>query len=247
MEELHGKVAIVTGAGSGMGRSAAVIFAKHGAKVVCADISGREDATANSIGSSAMAIRCDVTCESDVEELMAAAIKAFGRIDAVLNVAGISSPARVAELEMATYDRIMDVNLRGVMHGTKHGIRAMLDSGGGSVINWASTGAFGGTEAQSVYCMTKAAVVSLTKTAALEYAALGMRVNAICPGFILTEMWGPNPSERVLAERTKRIPQGRIGSPEEVAELAAFLASDRASYINGAAIPVDGGQVCQVP
>jgi NAD(P)-dependent dehydrogenase (short-subunit alcohol dehydrogenase family) len=154
---------------------------------------------------------------------------------------------RVGELDMATYDRITDVNLRGVVHGTKHGIRAMLGSGGGAVINWASTGAFGGTEAQSIYCMTKAGVVNFTQSAALEYAAAGIRANAICPGFILTEMWGPNPSEKVLAARAQRVPQGRLGKPEEVAELAAFLASERASYITGAAIAVDGGQVCQVP
>jgi NAD(P)-dependent dehydrogenase (short-subunit alcohol dehydrogenase family) len=245
--ELEGKIAVITGAGSGMGRSAAVVFARHGAKVVCADVSGREQATADAIGAAAVAMRCDVTRETEVEALIASAVEVFGRVDVVLNVAGISSPGRVAELDMGTYDRILDVNLRGVVHGTKHGIRAMLASGGGTVINWASTGAFGGTDMQSVYCMTKAAVVNFTQTAALEYAASGIRVNAICPGFILTEMWGPNPSERVLAERAKRVPQGRIGAPEEVAELAAFLASDRASYITGAAIPVDGGQVCQVP
>lgn len=247
MSELEGKFAVITGAGSGMGRSAAIVFARYGAKVLCADISGREEETAKTIGGAALPFCCDVTDESQVEAMMDAALQAFGRIDAVLNVAGISSPMRVGELDMATYDRITDVNLRGVVHGTKHGIRAMLGSGGGAIINWASTGAFGGTHAQGIYSMTKAGVVNFTQTAALEYAASGIRANAICPGFILTEMWGPSPPERVLAERAKRVPQGRIGRPDEVAELAVFLASDRASYINGAAIPVDGGQVCQVP
>ena len=242
MAELDGKVAVITGAGSGMGRSAAVVFARHGAKVLCADVSGGQEATAQSIGAGAIAFRCDVTQESDVEAMMAAALKAFGRIDAVLNVAGISKPLLITELDMTSYDRIMDVNLRGVVHGTKHGIRAMLGSGGGSIINWASTGAFGGTSSQSVYCMSKAGVVNFTKSTAVEYGALGIRANAICPGFVLTEMWGPNPTEQVIAERAKRVPQGRIGRPEEVAEVAAFLASDRASHVNGATIPVDGGQ-----
>ena len=247
MAELEGKVAVITGAGSGMGRSAASVFARHGAKVLCADISGREEETAESIGEGAIAFRCDVAKESDVEAMMAAALKAFGRIDAVLNVAGISKPALVADLDMTWYDKIMDVNLRGVVHGTKHGIRAMLGSGGGVIINWASAAAFGGDKTQSVYCMTKAGIVNFTKTTAMEYAASGIRANAICPGFILTEMWGPNPSEQTIAARAKRVPQGRLGTPEEVAEVAAFLASDRASFINGAAISVDGGQLSQVP
>jgi len=246
MAELDGKVAVITGAGSGMGRAAAAVFARHGAKVLCADISGREEATAQSIGTAAVAFHCDVAVESDVEAMMDAAVKAFGRIDAVLNVAGISKPSLIAELDMTNYDKIMDVNLRGVVHGTKHGIRAMLGSGGGSIINWASTGAFGGTLSQSIYCMSKAGVVNFTKTTALEYAASGIRANAICPGFILTEMWGPHPSEQVIAERANRVPQGRIGRPEEVAEVAAFLASDRASYVNGATIPVDGAQTTPV-
>ena len=247
MAELEGKVAVITGAGSGMGRSAASVFARHGAKVLCADISGREEETAESIGEGAIAFRCDVAKESDVEAMMAAALKAFGRIDAVLNVAGISKPALVADLDMTWYDKIMDVNLRGVVHGTKHGIRSMLGSGGGVIINWASAAAFGGDKTQSVYCMTKAGIVNFTKTTAMEYAASGIRANAICPGFILTEMWGPNPSEQTIAARAKRVPQGRLGRPEEVAEVAAFLASDRASFINGAAISVDGGQLSQVP
>lgn len=247
MSELEGKIAVVTGAGSGMGRAAAAVFARHGAKVVCADISGGEQATADQIGVAAMAVRCDVTQEADVEALMASAIGVYGRIDAVLNVAGISSPMRVADIDMAVYDRIVDVNLRGVVHGTKHGIRAMLASGGGTVLNWASTGAFGGTETQSIYCTTKAAVLNFTQSAALEYAASGIRAIAVCPGFVFTEMWGNNPSPEVIAARTAKIPQGRLGTPEEIAEVAAFLASDRASYINGAAIVIDGGHVCQVP
>lgn len=247
MAELDGKVAVITGAGSGMGRAAAMLFAKYGARVLCADISGGEVTTAGAIGEAAVSFRCDVTRESDVEVMMDAAIEAFGRIDAVLNVAGISKPARIADLDMSIYDKIMDVNLRGVVHGTKHAIRAMRDSGGGAIINWASVGGFGATETQSVYCMSKAGVINFTQTAALEYGGVGIRANVICPGFILTEMWGPNPSDDVIASRAKMVPLGRLGKPEEVAELAAFLASDRASFINGAIIPVDGGQVCPVP
>ena len=246
MGELAGKVAVITGAGSGMGRAAAAVFARHGARVLAADVSGREQDTAAAIGAAAVPCRCDVTRESEVEAMMRAAVEAFGRIDAVLNVAGIGLPGRIAELDMASYDRTMDVDLRGVVHGTKHAIRAMSGSGGGVILNWSSVGGFGGTAGFGVYAAAKAGVIALTQTAAVEYAGAGIRANVICPGSVLTEMWANVPPERV-AERIRGVPQGRLGTPEEVAELAAFLASDRAGFINGAVIAIDGAQTARVP
>ncbi len=247
MAELNGKVAVITGGGSGMGKAAAVVFARYGAKVVVADISGREEETAALIGANAIAVRCNVTNEADVEALMATALKTFGRVDSVLNVAGIGVGMRVGDIDMASYDKVMDIDLRGVLLCTKHGIKAMKATGGGTIINWSSTGGLGASPMASIYCMAKAGVISLTKSTALEYGAEGIRTNAICPGPILTEMWGPNPDPARVAMRTKSIPQARLGMPEEVAEVAAFLASDRASFVNGAIIPVDGGQMSQVP
>jgi NAD(P)-dependent dehydrogenase (short-subunit alcohol dehydrogenase family) len=246
MAELDGKVAVITGAGSGMGRSAVQVFARHGAKVLAADISGKEEETAAALGAGVVPFRCDVTREDQVQAMMRAALDAFGRIDAVLNVAGVGVPGLLGELDMASYDKVMDVDLRGVVHGTKHAILAMLPTGGGAILNWSSIGGFGASRSWGVYGAAKAGVISITKTAAAEYAAQGIRANVICPGTIFTEMWVNVPEERVV-QRAKAVPQARLGRPEEVSEVAVFLASDRASYVNGAVIPIDGGQSCQVP
>jgi NAD(P)-dependent dehydrogenase (short-subunit alcohol dehydrogenase family) len=246
MADLTGKVAVVTGAGSGMGRAVALAFVRHGARVLACDISGREAETARDGGEAVRAHRCDVSQEAEVEAMMSAAIAAFGRLDAVLNVAGIGVPGLLGDLDMAGYDKVMDVDLRGVVLGTKHAIRAMTPLGGGVILNWSSIGGFGATRGWGAYGAAKAGVISITQTAALEYAAQGVRANVICPGTIFTEMWEGVPPDRV-AMRAAHVPQGRLGTPEEVADLAVFLASDRAAYINGAVIAIDGGQSCQVP
>lgn len=236
---LDGKVAVITGAGSGMGRSSAKIFVREGAKVVAADISGGEKDTAVALGSGVLPVHCDVTQESDVEAMIRAAIDEFGRLDAVLNVAGIAAPKMLAKVTTEHYDKIMEVNLRGVFLGTKHAVRAMVEQGeGGAIVNWASLAALGAATATSVYSMTKAGVVSLTKAAATEHGAQGIRVNCLCPGFIHTEMSAGGEKIPGMLEKASL---GRGGQPEEVAEVAAFLASDRASYVSGAIIPVDGG------
>jgi NAD(P)-dependent dehydrogenase (short-subunit alcohol dehydrogenase family) len=243
MGTLDGKVAVITGAGSGMGRASVEVFVREGARVIAADVSGAEQDTAARFGASVVAVHCDVTKEADVEAMLRAPVEAFGRVDAVLNVAGIAAAAMLADATLEHYDRIMDVDLRGVFLGTKHGIRAMVAAGhGGSIVNWSSLGGLGATAATSVYSAAKAGVISFSKAAAVEYGAKGIRVNCLCPGFIHTEMSAPTEAiPGVLKSMVKKAALGRGGQPHEVAEVAAFLVSDRASYVSGAVIPVDGG------
>ncbi len=248
MAELEGKVAIITGAGSGMGRASSQVFAREGARVLAADISGGQEKTAEALGDAVVSCHVDVSDEASVEAMFAQALEAFGKVDAVLNVAGIGSASPLADTTLVEWDRIMSINLRGVMLGTKHGIRTMLPTGGGVILNWSSTGGMNGSRMPTAaYSASKAGVISVTKAAAIEYGTQGIRSNAICPGFIETEMSGG----KGAAERFPALVQGsalqRGGQPEEVAELASFLASDRATYLTGAVIPIDGGSTCSLP
>jgi NAD(P)-dependent dehydrogenase (short-subunit alcohol dehydrogenase family) len=226
MAELEGKVAVITGAG----------------------ISGRQEDTAEALGDAVVPFQVDVADEASVEAMFAAALEAFGKVDAVLNVAGIGAHSPLADTTLEDYERVMAVNLKGVMLGTKHGIRTMVPTGGGAILNWSSTGGMNGSRLPtSVYSAAKAGVISFTKAAAIEYGTQGIRANAICPGFIETEMSGG----KGAAERFPALVQGsalrRGGQPEEVAELASFLTSDRATFITGAVIPIDGGSTCSLP
>jgi len=236
-----GKVAVITGAGSGMAKASVEVFAREGAKIVAADISGAEEETAAAAGPDVVPFHCDVTKEPDVEATMRAAVDRFGRLDCVLNVAGIGDAARIADVTMEHYDRVMDIDLRGVLLGTKHAVRVMNECGnGGAIVNWSSIGGLNASPWTGVYSAAKAGVISVTRTAALEYAEDGIRVNCVCPGYIKTEGMGAALDSYPGA--VDGTPMKRLGQAHEIAEVAAFLCSDRASFVTGAVVPVDGGR-----
>ncbi|WP_375773540.1 SDR family oxidoreductase [Archangium gephyra] len=249
---LEGKAALVTGAGSGIGRAAAVLFAKEGARVIVSDVNvaGSEE-TVTAIqkqGGEARFIRCDVSKPAEVEALIRGAVEAFGRLDCAVNNAGISgSMAPTGDYPEDMWDRIMATNLKGVWLCMKQEIQQMLKQGGGSIVNTASAAGLVGVQMAPAYVAAKHGVVGLTKTAALEYAKANIRINAVCPGVIRTPMitvatdHNPEIEAAVIASE----PVGRMGTPEEAAEALVWLCSGAASFITGVALPVDGGLVAQ--
>lgn len=244
---LAGKVAVITGAGSGIGRASALLFAQEGAKVVCADRSGEQDKTAAEIGDAAVGVHVDVSLASDVERMIAIAEERYGRLDVLFNNAGFGGPkALITEQSEQTYDDVLGVNLKGVFLGMKYGIAAMLRNGGGSVINTSSAAGLVGWRRNSLYGAAKGGVIQMTKAVALDFAKQGVRVNAICPGMTwtgLVPMAKDSPIPPADAPAPPQ-PMGRWGLPEELAAAALFFASDESSFVTGVALPVDGGYVC---
>lgn len=245
---LAGRIALVTGGGSGIGQATAIAFAEAGAAVVVADIDryGGLDTVArirDRQGEAAF-VECDVTQAAQVEAMVDRTLSEFGRLDCAFNNAGISGGwVSLLECDEATFDQVMSVNVKGVWHCLRAQVRAMLRGGGGAIVNMASVAGLIGTPMLPAYGASKHAVVGLTKSAALGYATQGIRVNAVCPGFIDTPMvdaFIEQVPEMVDAVQ-QAAPAGRIGRPEEVAATVVWLCSDAASFVTGAAIPIDGG------
>ena len=250
--QLDGKVALITGAGSGIGRASALAFAREGAKVAVADIvvEGGEETVrmVKAAGGEAFFIKVDVANAADVEAMVNAVVDTYGRIDCAYNNAGIEGRlASTDEYPEDMFDKVIDINLTGVWLCMKYELPQMLKQGGGAIVNTASGAGLIGVAGMSAYVASKHGVVGLTKTAALEYAKSGIRVNAVCPGLIQTPM-----VERITAEQPQlgealvaAEPVGRTGKPEEIAESVVWLSSDAASFVTGHAMSVDGGFVAQ--
>jgi NAD(P)-dependent dehydrogenase (short-subunit alcohol dehydrogenase family) len=255
---MKGKVAIITGAGSGIGRTSAEVFAREGAAVVCADIDAAAvEQTVQEIhaaGGEAVSIVVDVVSPEDNERMAALAIDQFGRIDALYANAGIAGVGSITTTTTDVWDRVIAVNLTGVWLSNRAVVPAMLDQGGGSIVNQASIGGLIGVQGIAPYAAAKAGVIGLTKQAAVEFGPKNIRFNAVCPGTVPTPLvirtyeqrggMGGQVGQTVeegLASMTHRYPLQRLGTLEEVANLALFLACDEASWITGAILPVDGG------
>jgi len=249
---VEGKIALVTGGGSGIGRASALAFAREGAKVVLADVivEGGEETVGmiKKAGGEAIFVKADVSKATEVEALIAKAVETYGRLDCAYNNAGIEgSAATTTDYAEESWDRVIAINLKGVWLCMKYEIPQMLKQGGGTIVNTASAAGLVGFRRGSAYVASKHGVVGLTKTAALEYAKSGVRVNAICPGAIDTPMMGritdhrPQRAERMAAGE----PVGRMGMPEEIAGAVVWLCSDAASFVTGHAMAVDGGLTAQ--
>jgi NAD(P)-dependent dehydrogenase (short-subunit alcohol dehydrogenase family) len=242
---LKNKVAVITGAGSGMGKAMAEMFAAEGARVVCADISGKQDAVAGAIGNSAVAVHADVAKEADIQNMIAAAEKSFGRLDILINNAGFGGEMKpLHEQTSESWDRVHSVNIKGVFLGMKYGVISMLKTGGGSIVNITSASGVVGWKHHSIYGAAKAGVNHMTRAAALDYARSNIRVNAVAPGTTWTglvkqsvQFPEPPPGTPVLPG----IPLNRWGLARDIAAAALYFASDESAYVTGTILPVDGG------
>ncbi|MCS6925501.1 MAG: SDR family oxidoreductase [Candidatus Binatia bacterium] len=250
--QLDGKIALVTGGSSGIGRAAALAFAQEGAKVVVADVmveGGQETVRLlTAAGGHGLFVKTDVSRAAEVEAVIKQTVATYGRLDCAFNNAGVEGAfVSTTEYPEADWDRVLAINLTGVWLCMKYEIAQMLQQGGGAIVNTASGAGLVGVPNLSAYVASKHGVIGLTKTAALEYAKAGIRVNAVCPGVIQTPMVArltssrPDLSEALVAAE----PMGRTGRPEEVAAAVVWLCSDAASFVTGHALSVDGGYVAQ--
>jgi NAD(P)-dependent dehydrogenase (short-subunit alcohol dehydrogenase family) len=251
MADLEGKVAIVTGAASGIGRAVAAVYARQGAKVVVSDVTeeGGEETVRliEETGGEARFVRADVSQPGDCEALVREALATFGRLDVACNNAGIGGEQNLtADYTVEGWRQVTEINLSGVFHCMKYEIPAMLEGGGGAIVNVTSILGQVGFATAPAYVSAKHGVVGMTRTAAIEYAERGLRINAVGPGFIRTPMIARLEED----EETHRMlvslhPMGRLGEPEEVAEVVGFLSSERASFVTGAYVAVDGGYLAR--
>jgi 3(or 17)beta-hydroxysteroid dehydrogenase len=241
---LHDKVALITGGASGMGQSEAVLFAKEGAKVVVADVLETEgQKVADSLGGAGRFVRLDVTSEAAWQQAIAAAVSAFGKLDILINNAGISGTFDPDTLSTSAWDRLMDVNAKGTFLGMKHAIPAMEKAGGGAIVNISSVSGFVGQNGiHMAYNASKGAVRLMTKSAAVQYARSGIRVNSVHPGVLPAMRSSKATADPAFRQKMLAgVPMRREGRVEEVAYAVLFLASDEASYITGTELVVDGG------
>jgi NAD(P)-dependent dehydrogenase (short-subunit alcohol dehydrogenase family) len=250
---LAGKVALITGAGAGMGREAAVLFAEEGARIVVCDIDGAAaEGTVDLVrkaGGEAVAVAGDVAAEADVKRMVEEGARRFGALHVLYNNAGVLWKDRdrsVLETDGGQWDRVMAINLKSVFWVTKHGIPRLREAGGGSVVLVGSVSALAGfTRAQDAYTAAKGALISLNKSLAIQFARDGIRCNIIHPGIVDTPLQAPYLTDALRAEFKTGIPLGRIGQPRDIAYAALFLASDESSFMTGAEMIVDGGFMAQ--
>jgi len=250
---LKGKVALITGAGMGMGREASVLFAEEGARVVVADINakaaGETVELVKKAGGQALAVTGDVAVEADVKRMIEEGVGAFGALHVLYNNAGVlwkDKDRGVLETDGVQWDRVMGINLKSVFWVTKHGIPHLRTAGGGSIILVGSVSALAGfTRAQDAYTAAKGALISLNKSLAIQFARDGIRSNVIHPGIVETPLQAPYLNDELRAEFKTGIPLGRIGQPRDIAYAALFLASDESGFMTGAEMIVDGGFMAQ--